>query len=78
MDARLAAEGVDLEAGVVRDGRLARRLRDGGGLEICVFLKGGAGLLDLKIAAGLALGDQVDPNRLIFSFCVPTMSMISF
>jgi hypothetical protein len=47
VDARLAAQGVDLDAGVVGDGEVAGGGRGGPGLEQGVLLEGGPGLLDL-------------------------------
>ena len=55
-------ERIDLEAGVVRDGGLPRRAGHGDGLQIGVFLEGLAGLVDLKVAAGRALRDDLDAH----------------
>lgn len=59
---RRTAERIDLEAGVVRDGGLPRRAGHGDGLQIGVFLEGLAGLVDLKVAAGRALRDDLDAH----------------
>ena len=50
------AERIDLETGVVR------RAGHGDGLQIGVFLEGLAGLVDLKVAAGRALRDDLDAH----------------
>ena len=55
-------ERIDLESGVVRDGGLPRRAGHGDGLQIGVFLEGLAGLVDLKVAAGRALRDDLDAH----------------
>ena len=56
MHARRAVQRIHAEAGIVRHGGKMRHLRDGGGLQIGVFLKGIARLVYLKIDARQRLG----------------------